>query len=166
MCIQLGMNRHTFWVYLVYSPILERFAPGVYGLRGAQFTPGAAEALVERRQPGSRQRVLKDFGWTKGGSAWFAYKVSEAMVENGVCAMPAGMRGVLGDGEWPLYSSDGIRMGTLVSRNATMWGLGPLFWRRGVEIGDTLVVEINRARSSATVHLGNEEIIETFSSDS
>jgi hypothetical protein len=162
ICMQLGMNRHTFWVYLSYSPILERFAPGVYGLRGAEFASGAAEALMDKRRSGGR--VLRDFGWRKGGIAWFAYKVSEGMIQSGVCSMPAGMRDALGDGEWPLSSSDGIRMGTLVCRDTSMWGLGPLFRRRGVEVGDTLIVEINRGGNKATVHLGSDEILETLAS--
>jgi hypothetical protein len=161
-CLKRQMNRHTFWVYLSYSPILERFAAGVYGLRGAQFSPGQAEGLVERRSIRSRQ-VLKEFGWTQEGAAWFAYKISEAMIENGVCSMPAGMRQALGDGEWPLYSSDGVRMGTLVSRNASMWGLGPLFRRRGAEAGDILVIEITPASNKATAHLGSDEILDVFS---
>src|SRR5262249_21753157 len=29
LCLQRGMNRHTFWVYLTYSPILAQYAQGV-----------------------------------------------------------------------------------------------------------------------------------------
>jgi hypothetical protein len=58
-CLQRGMNRSTFWVYLMYSPILARYADGIYGLRGAHFAPGEAEALRPRH---GRSRIVVDYG--------------------------------------------------------------------------------------------------------
>ena len=43
-CLHYGMNVHTFWMYLMFSPILAQYAAGIYGLRGARFAPGEAES--------------------------------------------------------------------------------------------------------------------------
>ena len=34
LCLADGMNRTTFYAYIEYSPVLEKYAPGIYGLRG------------------------------------------------------------------------------------------------------------------------------------
>lgn len=156
-CMQRGMNQSTFWVYLTYSPILAQYASGVYGLRGARVAPGEAEALSPR--PG-RSRVVEDYGWKKGGVAWIAYTVTDGILRSGVAGMPAGMRDALGDGSWPLITVDGTRVGTLVSRGASVWGLSPLFHRRGADVGDVLVLEIDRKAATASVRIGGPELLE------
>jgi hypothetical protein len=156
-CLLCGMNQSTFWVHLTYSPILARYAAGVYGLRGAQVAPGEAEALRTRS---NRFPVVKDFGWKQGGVAWIAYTVTEALIRSGVAGMPAGMRDALGDGSWPLHAVDGTRIGNLVSRGGSVWGLGPYFTRRGIECGDMLILEIDRKTATATIRAGGPELLE------
>ena len=34
-CLERGMNRNTFAAYVRRLPIVARYGPGVYGLRGA-----------------------------------------------------------------------------------------------------------------------------------
>ncbi len=57
-CIERGMNRHTFLNYIGRIPILARYAPGVYGLRGAPVVPGDVERCIP-----SPARRLRDCGW-------------------------------------------------------------------------------------------------------
>jgi hypothetical protein len=151
------MNQHTFWVYLIYSPILERYASGVYGLRGADISPGEAEALRPRVV---RSRALVDYGWKKDGVPWIAYPVTENLLRSGVAGMPAGLRDALGEGSWPLVTVDGTTVGKLVCRGGSVWGMKPYFKRRGADIGDFMVLEIDRRTSVATVRLGGKEIYE------
>lgn len=47
-CVAAGMNQSTFYVYLGYSPIIARYARGVYGLRGADIPPVSLKALCRR----------------------------------------------------------------------------------------------------------------------
>lgn len=156
-CLQRGMNRHTFWVYLTYSPILAQYASGVFGLRGAQVAPGEAEGLRPRMM---RTRVVQDFGWKRSGVAWIAYTVTDGILRSGVVGMPAGMRDALGDGSWPLFTVDRARIGTLICRDLSIRGLGPFFHRRGADVGDVLVLEIDRKTAVATVRVGGSELIE------
>ncbi|HSF23096.1 MAG TPA: hypothetical protein VLE20_02635, partial [Blastocatellia bacterium] len=50
ICLTAGLNRATFWMYLQYSPIIERYSKGVYGLRGAEIPPGAIASLTPKRR--------------------------------------------------------------------------------------------------------------------
>ena len=162
-CLQRGMNRHTFSVYLGNSPILARYAPGVYGLRGAQVASGEAEGLRPRL---IRSRAVLDFGWKQGGAAWIAYTVTDGMLRSGIVVMPPGVRDTLGDGAWPLFAVDRTRVGTLVFRGGAAWGLAPFFRRhRGADVGDVLVLEIDRKTEVATVRVGGPELLEQIRRD-
>jgi hypothetical protein len=36
LCVEKGLRRDTFSIHLTYSPVIARYATGVYGLRGAR----------------------------------------------------------------------------------------------------------------------------------
>jgi hypothetical protein len=65
LCINRGMNQSTFANYVGRLSILERFGPGVYGLRGATVVPGD----VERCTPKFEKRI-RDHGWTSDAKHW------------------------------------------------------------------------------------------------
>ena len=89
--VDRGLNRNSVSVYLTYSPVLERYAPGVWGLRGAPVTAGDVQVLIP---PRVRHQVLQDHGWTADGKLWVAYKLSPAAVESGVLGTPGVLRDV------------------------------------------------------------------------
>ena len=114
-----GIKRNTFQLYLTYSPIIARYARGVYGLRGAAFAPGAAERLVPRVK--GRSQVVRDHGWTKDGRVWIAYKLTDASVGSGVVTVPSALREIVagqfdlrvkrGDKNWDTCSEEPISLG-------------------------------------------------------
>jgi len=71
LCVEKGLRRETFSIYLTYSPVIARYAPGVYGLRGAQVPPGVAESMVKTRR---NTRVLADYGWLPDGKIFLSYE--------------------------------------------------------------------------------------------
>ena len=158
LCIDLGMNRSTFSVYLGHSPIIARYAPGVYGLRGADVEPGLVESLIAPRRWG---RVLKDYGWTTDGSVWLGFQLSEAMISSGVFTVPAAMKTFV-SGEFPLKGEDGSSIGTAVVQESGAWGLGPFFRRRGGEPGDHLILVFDLAAREAVVHIGDADLLDKF----
>src|SRR5207244_3993550 len=129
------MNRPTFYVYLQYSPILNRYAPGVYGLRGANVSSATIQTLIPKIR---RVRVTKDYGWTESGQIWIAYSLSAAMISSGVATLPAGIKRYV-EGDFSLKTEDGLQIGTLVAAPSNVWGFGPFFRRRGGEPGDYLL---------------------------
>lgn len=159
-CVLGGMNRSTFYVYLDYSPIICRYVPGVYGLRGVPVQPGVIEQLAAK---GRRRntRVLVDHGWTSDGYVWIGLRLSPSLISSGVFAAPAGLRSIL-DGHYSLTTPDHAQIGTIViqSENPTAWGLSPLFRRRGGEPGDYLLLVFDLAKQSATASLGDETLLE------
>ena len=152
--VDRGLNRSSFYVYLGYSPILARYAPGVYGLRGAQVSAGEVQALIP---PRVRSQVLQDHGWTAEGDIWIAYKMSASTVASGVLGVPGALRAVL-KGPYELRAEGGDPVGTLTIRES-MWGVSPFFRRRGVEAGDYIVLQIALSEKTATIVSGAEELL-------
>lgn len=153
-----GVNRSSFYVYLGYSPIIARYAPGVYGLRGARVTAGEVNALIP---PRVRQQRLVDHGWTADGRVWIAYKMSATAVQAGVLSVPAALEDFL-SGSYLLSSDDDRPIGTLVVKGNHMWGVGPFYRRWGVEEGDHVVVTVDINQHRATVVSGGEEVLLRF----
>jgi hypothetical protein len=162
-CLELGVNRSTFWAYLDYSPVVARFSRGVYGIPGATAPPGVIESLVPKRSQ-RPTRVLQDFGWLPDGRVWFAYKLSEGSVGNGVVTLPVGMRQFV-DGSFVLKTADSTRVGTFVVSTNSGWGLGPLFRRCGAEAGDYLVLVIDLKLREVEARLGDEGLLDQLDRD-
>ena len=158
LCVDLGMNRSTFSVYLGHSPIIARYAPGVYGLRGADVEPGLVESLISPRRWG---KVLKDYGWTTDGNVWLGFQLSQAMISSGNFTVPAAMKTFV-SGEFLLKAEDGSLVGAAVVQESGAWGLGPFFRRRGGEPGDHLVLVFDLTAREAVVQIGDADLLDQF----
>jgi len=157
LSMEEGIKRATFWVYLDYSPIIERYGSGVYGLRGTEATPGEIESLVPTRRTAG---VRLDHGWTNDRQIWISYRLSEAMINSGVVSIPPGLRQFL-EGQFELHAADGAAIGTAVIKGTSAWGLGPFFRRRGGEVSDTLVLRFSLPNRCATAQIGDEGLVDT-----
>jgi hypothetical protein len=151
---QRGLNRSSFYVYLTYSPIIERYAPGVFGLRGAQVSAAQVDSLIPQRV---RHQVLQDHGWTKDGKLWAAFRISPASESTGILGAPSAVRSVT-SGSFELLAEDGSTVGTLVVEQ-NMWGLTPYFRRWGVEAGDYVVISLDLAGRRASIVAGTDELL-------
>lgn len=149
-----GLNRNSFYVYLTYSPVLERYAPGVFGLRGAPIGAAEVKAMIP---PRVRRQVLQDHGWIQDHKVWIGYKISPAGASTGVLGVPASLDQLL-RGSYSLSSEDGRSVGTLVVDD-NMWGLSPFYRRWGVEAGDYLVVTFDIADGTAMIATGSEDLL-------
>lgn len=154
-----GLNRSSFYVYLTYSPMLERYAPGVFGLRGAPVTAAEVDAMIPQRV---QHQVLQDHGWTNDGRLWAAFRISPAAEATGILGAPAAVRSVTG-GSYELYAEDEQPVGTLVIEQ-NMWGLSPFFRRWGVEAGDFVVIALDITNRQATIAVGTEELLLRYQS--
>ena len=154
-CGERGLNRSSFYVYLTYSPILARFAPGVYGLRGARVKAAEVKALIP---PRVRTQRLRDHGWTSTREVWITYEISASSAHSGVLSIPGSLRDVI-SGAFSLWAEDGRPVGTLGIRGHAMWGLSPYFRRWGVEEGDYILVTLDPVQRRASVTAGTQELL-------
>ena len=138
------------YVNLTYSPVIARYARGVYGIRGAPISPGVAESMVESHR---KTRVLADYGWLADGKILISYRLSAGSLSNGIVTVPASMKCYL-QGEFGLFIEDGQAAGRMVVKDTQAWGLGPFFRRRGGEPGDLFEVVFDTKNRLAEVRLG------------
>lgn len=138
-CLMRGMSRSTFYMYLSNSPILLRFAPGVYGLRGASVPPGTLESLETKK---SRAKVIIDFAWTPSGEPWIAYRISQSVLRTGTCSIPAAFcRFITGD--FKLLGTDNLYYGIVTAKKDRLLGFMSLFAKNACKAGDFLKLRFN-----------------------
>ena len=155
LCVNAGVNRHTFWIFLSYCPIITRYAAGVYGLRGAQVTAGLVESLMPKTI--SKSKLVIDYGWTKDRNIRILYRISPGMLSNGVVSIPAAMKTFL-QGRFTLMTGDNSHVGELVVKDTSAWGFGPFYSRRGGEPGDYLSVVFNPSERVVVVQIGDASL--------
>jgi hypothetical protein len=159
--LERGLNRHSFWVYITYSPVLERVAPSVYALRGAAVDPAEVAHLAGKEA--STAPALQDDGWTKDGGIWLGYRVKRNMLSSGVVSVPARMRNIIGERRLELFTVEGAPVGTFViNRSANAWGLTPFIGRRGVEEGDVLIIAVDTDLEVAVVQAGSKDLLLSY----
>jgi len=152
---EAGINRSSFYVYLGYSPLITRFAPSIYGLRGAPITAAEIQALVPPREKG---KVLQDHGWLPDGRLWVVYRLSAASCASGVLNVPSALKPLVSS-SYPLSDRRGELVGTLGVRDGAIWGFSPFFRREGAEAGDYLALLLNLESQQGEVALGSSEIL-------
>lgn len=158
-CFAKGINRHTVTALKTHSPIVARFAPSIYGLRGAVFAPGLLASMMARMPVLSR--VTQDYGWTSDGKPWIAYRVSRGMLNAGVLNIPSGMKRFLrGRFAYP-RPEDGSEGGAIVVDARRAWGIGPFLRHQSVEPGDTLVILFDITAHRAEIRMGDADLVLT-----
>lgn len=157
-CLKRGINRHSFWVYVTYSPVLERIAPSVYAFRGAEIDPIEVAHLSDKDV--STEPAFQDDGWTKDGAIWLGYRAKRNIISSGVVSVPARVRRMLGSQKLELFTIDGASVGTLVINDTgNAWGLTPFINRRGVEEGDSLIITLDTELGVAIVQAGSKDLL-------
>jgi hypothetical protein len=152
-CVKRGVKRTTSSLYAGRLAIMARYAPGLYGLRGASFTEDDLDRATPRRQV-----RYSDHGWTEKAEPWAAIELASSALSSGVVQLPLGLRQQL-RGRYVLKSEDGQKIGQLaISDNAT-WGLSPLFRRRGGEPGDILLLTFDLRRHEVTAKVGDLAVV-------
>ena len=151
---EYGVHSASFHQRMYSSPIVRKYAPGVYGLHGVEADPARVHALVGRAV---RSRVLQDCGWTDSGEIWVAYKLSRNTTEVPVLGIPASVRDFV-VGDHPLRDAAGRDVGVLVVNEYSAWGVGRFFRIAGAEEGDTLLMVFDLSTGVCCAHLGDESV--------
>lgn len=134
ICAARGINRFSFNAFLATSPVIAQYGPGVYGLVGADNSPAAVQAMVEKqRAQRAAIRVLEDHGQTEDGRIWLGYRLSKAASTYAVITVPAALKHVVA-GKFELVTADGRHVGTLAARQGRAWGLGAFLRQQGAQV--------------------------------
>ena len=107
-CVEAGLKRPTFWSNVRSSPIIRRFAPGLYGLVGADVLPSD----IEKKARGRRKRLLQDYSWTNEGGLRITYRLSSSALKNGVLGLPSAVADFFSE-EFRLLNEKGGVIGTI-----------------------------------------------------
>jgi hypothetical protein len=160
-CLSLGMNKHSFVLYLSRSPIILRYAPRIYGLVGTDVAPGTIESLLSGDM---HTKASADYGWTKKNEIWLVRKISRGTLKFGSVYLPSSLRRFV-DGEYALKSADAVPFGKITTKDSQVWGIRSFLIRRGAEPGDYIGLIFNLSSRDVKAYLGNEELLSEFVPD-
>ncbi|HEY5474206.1 MAG TPA: hypothetical protein VIK32_13575, partial [Candidatus Limnocylindrales bacterium] len=149
-----GVNVTTAAIISGNTPIVRRYASGIYGLVGEHVPPGLVEQISA--SPLRRRKSLLFAGWHEGRIR-LAYRLTAGAVRNGVISVPMSLAPFMID-DSALFDVDGMRVGTLSSNGkGAVWGLSPFFRRRGVEGGDVLEVLVDPTSQTSAIRVMADE---------
>ena len=143
-----GMPRATLNARVFSSPVVRRFARGVYGVAGSTVAPGCIRAM--KMKTGRPRSVMGDHGWTTAGNPWIAYTLSAGAVSNGCFSIPGALGSRL-NGKFLVHSSGGDEVTSLTVSGSQLWGMLRYYSRRGGEPGDQLTITFDLQDRSASI---------------
>lgn len=156
-CIdQRGLNVNSFWMYLTYSPLVQRIAPGIFGLVGAPVPVGTIENLRANRISDSRT----EHGWDSSGGLWYATRLDRVSLNMGMFYLPRYILD-LTTGGWSILLPDGTPSGRAEVNEQGIKGLKSTLELSGSEAGDVMRVLFNLAKQTVEVQVGEEELFES-----
>jgi hypothetical protein len=147
--LRADIRRTTFYQYVSRLPVLRRYGRQLYGLVGAEVTPGMIEALQEHAA--RPQRSLTGASWAPDGTLHLAFRLGLGQVNSGALPLPGRLRRQLPDA-LSVRTDDGPA-GTARVGAGFFWGFGPLLRRHDARPGDRLCLVIDPVRRTARVRL-------------
>ena len=149
-----GVGTASFSRRMSHSPIVRKYAPGIYGLSGVKVSGAKVDALV---RPIERSSVLQDCGWTNDGCIWVAYKLSKNTLESAVLGIPVAVQDFV-LGEHRLQGPSGRDFGVLVVKESVAWGIRRFVRISGAGIGDTLLLVFDLSERACKAYLGDDSV--------
>ena len=159
-CVKVRMTRSLFYANLTFSPIIKKYARGVYGLLGAQTTPELIASLAPDpvlRRP-RHAGALRAWRRAPDGKIYLAYHLSAAALKRGSCNVPVALRNEL-QGDYALLAADGAVIGRWVCWTSGSFGAGPLQRHYGARVGDTLLLVIDNSFREIVAHVGDQSLL-------
>lgn len=155
-----GVSIPSAWRILVYSPLITRFAPGVYGLVGANPPFGMVDEL--KSLPTTEGGLIRH-GWSPDRRLWIAYRLSEATLETGVVGLPAALATVL-QGDFTITDTADAS-GFVRVNGHSIWGLRKLLPDADAEPGECLVLRFDVVGRRVEFEVGDESVVDAAVED-
>ncbi|WP_160601862.1 DNA-directed RNA polymerase subunit alpha C-terminal domain-containing protein [Allopontixanthobacter confluentis] len=155
-CIdERGINDNSFYMYLSYSPIIGKIAPGIYGLVGAPVPPGMIEELATTRKKTARS----EHGWDGQGRLWFATRLNRLGIKMGMFYLPAFVIDLV-SGTWPVRLADGTKSGQIEANAQGIAGLRDILALSGADIEDVMLLRFDFGHNTVEVEVGDDELFD------
>jgi hypothetical protein len=150
-----GIPRATFYQCLSRLPVVRRYGPSLYGLRGADITPGMVEAARE----GVRRAEKKSchWHWLADGRLELRCVLSLGAVCSGALPLPPRM-GRHVQGQFAYRTEEG-QAGTVKVAGSFCWGFSRVFRREGADVGDPFRLTLDLTARRAEVELSRRAAI-------
>ncbi|MCH8922323.1 MAG: hypothetical protein IIA67_04120 [Planctomycetes bacterium] len=160
LCVAADVNRSSFNVYLMHSPIIRQYGRSVYGLPGLRVPSKQVEAIASGGSSrGGGPKVLEGFGWLDEHNVWLGYRLSRGTIGSGVVTVPAALKNKI-QGRFDLTAYDGHHVGTLVMKKDSGWGMSPYIRYRNSRQGDYMLITIDLAGGTAKIDVGDHSIMD------
>jgi hypothetical protein len=159
-CLDAGIARGTFGVWITYAEWMERVAPNVWGLRGSNPNPAAVQEI--RRAARARSKAeprRKSWAWAPNGTVVQTMDVTTSLLGTGVLSFDPDIHNLLAGQSLAVYM-DGQPVATakLGDDHYFSWGWHPALSALGVKKGDVLQIKVNVAARTADVQSGGQEL--------
>jgi len=118
--------------------------------------PGKLESLSMDRE---RATVARDHGWTSDGRIWVGAQLSYQTLSDGRLYVPAGLLRFLGS-SYQIRDHGKWNAGELKLAGSHLAGLRPYLGRREAEVGDWLLAVFSLPEATASLYLGEEDVLE------
>ena len=163
-CVERGLNPATVNVSLTYSCLIEHIDTNIWTLRGSDVNPATVEALRRSNALRPRERRVRDFGWTVDGCLWIA-AVVPPITQPFVFGCPVGCRSYLVGQAFSAVMRDSTPCGNVrITDDGMAYGFNAFQQVSGCDSGDIVVVEFNLSDRVATLMLGDEELLDRYTS--
>jgi hypothetical protein len=159
-CDEIGMKPATVTVWTTYAGCIKRFAPNVWGLRGAHVPD---EVLVQLQANARRAREAVDrtkmSGTTPSGRPWTARRVTPSFLYSGVMPFDWGKPMLAYRTLAAVDMVDGESVGTVRFAENFNWGYGTFLRRHDVRQGDVVRVLADPESDTCYLELGGDELL-------
>jgi hypothetical protein len=157
--IVAGINPTTFNMYCTFQPFIERFAPGVWGLRGSKPSPASIEAVREysKQAPRKKRKLIEHFN--DDGNIEIITRISAP--HNFLLQVNLETASNLGNEKYMLQSIGGRYFGEIqhVPSNQCIFPLGKGLSKIGAEEDDFIKITFDLTTNIASIELVPESII-------
>ncbi len=153
----VGVGTSALLGFIIESPIVARYARGVYGIVGTNISAAEIEAMISPRD--SKRRVSQGFGRIGHDRIWVAYLISSRILAVGEVTVPAVIRERV-QGEYKLHDRSGAKVGRLVIKGAFARGLVGYLRDCGAKLGDTVLITLHPQAHRAEIAVGDDGLID------
>jgi hypothetical protein len=159
-CVDAGVSPSTFNLWTTYAEWMQKFAPNVWGLRGASPSPAVINAIQRAaRARLSAEPRRKSWQWDADGTITHTMDVTTSMVHSGTFSFSAELHPMLAGKNLVIIVNGAAAGNAKVGEgHYWSWGWGNALKVIGAAQADVLRIRLNLNTSTAVLERGGQEL--------